>query len=132
MTLESRAKFGKYLVWLGLLAWVPYILARALQVELTVIPFLAAHLTGVLGGIWMRRGGERPAAPTKREKFLKQFSTILILLGVSAWAAYFGLEWITGVEREIKPFLIVHLSGVLSGAGIKVYNFLARQNNSIN
>jgi hypothetical protein len=128
MSIEQRQTYSKYLIWLGLLAWIPYILMRALRLEVVVMPFLVVHLTGVLGGAFLQRAssGEQNTV-SERERFRKTFSTVVILLGVSVWGVYFGLEWITGVEREVAPFLIAHLSGVLSGAGIKVYNFLSRK-----
>jgi hypothetical protein len=128
MSIEQRQTYSKYLIWLGLFAWVPYIAMRALRMEVMVLPFLLVHLTGVLGGAYLQRtsNSERHTV-SEREQFRKTLSTVLILLGVSVWGVYFGLEWITGVEREVMPFLIAHLSGVLSGAGIKVYNFISRK-----
>ncbi len=49
------------------------------------------------------------------------------MIGVSVWGVYFGLEWITGIEREVTPFLITHLSFVLTGAGIKMYIFTSKK-----
>ena len=95
-----------------------------MQIDLSGIPFLVVHLIGVVGGIYFRRQASEGAAPPPEHiKRLKKISTVLLITGVSVWAVYFGLEWITGVEREITPFLITHLSLVLSGAGIKIYIF---------
>lgn len=128
MTSDQRAKYSKILIWLGFLAWLPYIVFRAFRIDIVILPFLAVHLVGVIGGSFLSRDPNQPAKPiSSQEKFRKTFSTVLILLGVSMWGLYFGLELITGVEREVTPFLIAHLSGVLSGAGIKIYNFLSRK-----
>ena len=127
MTIEQRAKFSKMFFLLGLLAWFPYIFARAIQTDISFVPFLSVHLIGVIGGIIFRKQSQTEAnKPSERKLFLRKLSTALLLLGVSVWAVYFGLKFITGVEREVAPFLIAHLSGVLSGAGIKVYNFFSK------
>ena len=128
MTLEQKAKYSNILIWIGVLAWVPYIAARLVQIDLSGIPFLIVHLIGVLGGIILRRQALAGAAPpSEKIKRLKTISTILLVIGVSVWGVYFGLEWLTGIEREITPFLITHLSFVLTGAGIKIYIFTSRR-----
>ena len=127
MTIEQKAKYSKMFFLLGLLAWFPYIFARAIQTDISFVPFLSVHLIGVFGGIFFRRGSESNGKkPSDKKLLLRRVSTILLLLGVSVWGVYFGLKFLTGVEREITPFLIAHLSGVLSGAGIKVYNFFSK------
>jgi len=127
MTIEQKAKYSQMFFLLGLVAWFPYIFARAIQAEVSVIPFLGVHLIGVFGGIFFRQKSENNAnKPSEKKLFLRRVSTILLLLGVSVWGVYFGLKFFTGIEREVTPFLIAHLSGVLSGAGIKVYNFFSK------
>ena len=128
MQIEQRAKYSNIFIWIGLLAWVPYIASRLLQFDISVIPFLVMHLIGVIGGIILRRQSSQSAAPlSKKTKQLKTISTVLLVVGVSVWGVYFGLEWLTGVEREVTPFLMAHLSGVLTGAGIKLYNFFTHK-----
>lgn len=128
MTLEQKAKYSNIFIWIGVLAWVPYIVARIMQIDLPGIPFLVFHLIGVLGGIILRRqASQNDAPPSPLIQRLKTISTILLVTGVSVWAVYFGLDWLTGVERVITPFLITHLTLVLSGAGIKIYIFTAKK-----
>jgi hypothetical protein len=127
MTIERKTKLSNIFIWIGVLAWVPYIAARVMKIDLAGIPFLVIHLIGVSGGIYFRRQASESAPPPSEEvKRLKTISTILLITGVSVWAVYFGLEWITGVDREITPFLITHLSLVLSGAGTKIYLFTTK------
>lgn len=124
MTIEQKEKFSNSFIWLAVLAWVPYIAARVMQIDWSGIPFLVVHIIGVTGGIYFRRQASEGAQPPSKQTIrLKTISTILLVTGVSVWAVYFGLEWITGVERVITPFLVTHLSMVLSGAGIKIYIF---------
>jgi hypothetical protein len=128
MTTEQKTKYSRILIILGVLAWLPYIIARLLKVDLSAIPFLILHLIGVLGGVLLRRNTEAGTngEASRQIIFLKKFSTVILILGVSVWGVYFGLQWITGVSREVTPFLIAHLSGVLTGAAIKLYIFFSR------
>lgn len=52
----SKERLGRMLIWLGVLAWAPYILLMITGETRSVIPFLVLHLTGVIGGIKLRRG----------------------------------------------------------------------------
>jgi len=128
MSREQKAKYSNIFIWIGVLAWVPYIAARIAQIDISGIPFLIVHLIGVLGGIVLRRqAAEGAAPPSERIQRFKMISTVLLVIGVSVWAVYFGLEWITGLEREVTPFLITHLSFVLTGAGTKMYIFTSKK-----
>ena len=127
LTIEQKTKYSNTFFWIAVFAWVPYILARLLKFDLPGWPFLIGHLVGVSGGIFFRRrASDGTPPPSKAVKRLKMISTILLVTGVSVWGVYFGVEWITGVERVITPFLITHLSLVLSGAGIKIYIFTSK------
>ena len=50
----------------------------------------------------------------------RALGTLLIWLGVLAWAPYFYLSRIVGQDIDVGPFLAVHLTGVLSGAALRV------------
>lgn len=48
---RRKSLVGRILIYLGILAWVPYFaLQRAGGAEISMAPFLTAHLIGVLGG----------------------------------------------------------------------------------
>lgn len=48
---RRRGLMGRILIYLGVLAWVPYFaLQRVGGAEISMAPFLTAHLIGVLGG----------------------------------------------------------------------------------
>ncbi len=53
---------GKVLIWIGVLAWIPYVVLKYLAgMHLSVVPFLAVHLLGVIpGSVLSRLGGRRP------------------------------------------------------------------------
>lgn len=58
-TPELRRKAGTILIWLGVLAWAPYFyLDKIVGQDVIITPFLAAHLTGVLGGAALRASVE--------------------------------------------------------------------------
>ena len=127
MTDNEKEKYSRAFIIIGVLAWLPFICGRLFNITLSAIPFLIIHLIGVTGGVLLRRDTDSNIEISPKRKRLKNVSTALLVFGVSVWGVYFGLQWITGVEREITPFLIAHLSGVLSGAGIKLYTFFTKK-----
>ena len=123
MTAERRRTWGTVLVWLGVLAWAPFLALLALGRNPSIFPFLGTHLAGVLGGAWLRVSGDRLEGLDKRgETFGRRrrlVSKIMIILGVLAWAPYFYLERVLGQDVVITPFLAAHLTGVLGGAAVR-------------
>ena len=104
---------GKVLLFLGVLAWVPFLFLIAIGQEPPIYPFLAVHLIGVIGGSRLRARYN----PTKAEKKPKRvvIGRIMILLGVLAWAPYLYQTEVLDRAIEIRPFLTIHLTGVLGG-----------------
>lgn len=48
---SRRVLLGRIMIYLGVLAWAPYFgLTRGSGIEVSMAPFLTAHLIGVLGG----------------------------------------------------------------------------------
>jgi hypothetical protein len=105
----TRGRLGTVLSILGVLAWAPFIIGRALGKDPPFLVFLPLHLTGVLGGAWVRRGAPRSHVARSR-----RVGNYLIYAGVSAWIPYFAIEAL-GNEPLLLPFLIPHLSGVIPG-----------------
>lgn len=121
---ENRRRLGTILIWAGVLAWAPFLAAVTAKQPVSIVPFLIAHLSGVLGGWWLRRSADRAegldrSGDTHGQR-RKVASRILIYLGVLAWAPYLYLERILGQDVEIGPFLAVHLTGVLSGVALRL------------
>lgn len=53
--ISKRGKVAKGLIWMGVLAWVPYFFVKViLGGEVQILPFLVIHLTGVLGGGFLK------------------------------------------------------------------------------
>jgi uncharacterized membrane protein YjjB (DUF3815 family) len=124
MKAETRRTLGAILIWLGVLAWAPFLGLVSTGREVPILPFVAAHLAGVLGGWWLRNSANRlegrvPATTTQGRR-RKIASRILIYLGVLAWVPYLYLERILGQDVEIGPFLATHLTGVLSGVALRL------------
>ncbi len=117
-------KLGNVLLVLGVLAWVPFLFLIAVGQEPPIYPFLAVHLIGVIGGSRLRARYN----PTKAEKKPKRIviGRIMILLGVLVWAPYLYQSDVLGRAIEIRPFLALHLTGVLGGIILILSITLAR------
>lgn len=108
-------RIGLVLIWLGVLAWLPFILLRADGYKPSLFWFLPFHLVGVLGGSRLRKkareemGGEVPQKNT--------FRTIghsLIFLGIMVWGVYFYLKLMARQPVRVGEFLPYHLTGFLA------------------
>jgi hypothetical protein len=117
----NRRAWGQVLIWLGVLAWLPFFYLLSVGREVSIFPFLALHLTGVLGGSWLRNqtNKQQDAVQGAHGRRRKMLGKVLIYLGVLAWAPYFYLTRMLGQAVEIDPFLIAHLTGVLGGAALQ-------------
>jgi len=116
----SRINLGKMLMWLGILAWAPYGYMQISGKEVSLLPFLAIHLTGVIGGLWVKKRQKVSPPPlnsSKKRSLL--IGNILIMLGILVWAPYLYLQRIGGLDVEIAPYVFAHLSGILSGIFIR-------------
>lgn len=117
----DKGTWGTVLIYLGVAAWFPYFYLVGVDREVSVLPFLAAHLVGVFSGAWLRSRSVAAREPKPADHKLRWTSRVLIYLGVLAWAPYFYLTRVLGVDAEIAPFLAAHLTGVLSGIGLRAY-----------
>lgn len=115
----DKNTWGTVLIYLGVAAWLPYFYMLSADREVSIYPFLVIHLLGVVSGAWLRSGAVREVKPADHK--LRLASRILIYLGVLAWAPYFYLTRVAGVDAAITPFLVAHLTGVLSGIGLRLY-----------
>lgn len=117
----NARRWGTILIVLGVAAWVPFFVLLALGSDVSIFPFLIAHLAGVLSGAWLRSRADNAEGITKNQhgRTRKIVSSVLIYLGVLAWAPYFYLKYATDNAVEIGPFLTAHLTGVLGGIGVR-------------
>ena len=121
--IPHQRTISSILIWLGVLSWAPFFVLLALDQPVSIFPFLATHLTGVLGGGFLRARAirvEGGITTSQRGRKRKIASSILIYLGVLAWAPYFYWKYALQQPVELLPFLIVHLSGVLPGFALRL------------
>lgn len=112
-------RWANVLIVLGVAAWLPFFWQLALGAAPPLLPYLAAHLTGVLSGAWLR-SRRRPSASSDRlGRRRVLLSQVLIYLGILAWAPYFYLTRVAEVQVEMAGFLAAHLTGVLGGALVR-------------
>ncbi|MBI5291980.1 MAG: hypothetical protein HY872_08905 [Chloroflexi bacterium] len=123
MTSSTRRTLGNLSIWIGVLAWAPFLSLVAGGRPVSLVPFLAVHLAGVFGGAWLRNSANRMDgldnmghAHGRRRKLV---SRIMIYLGVLAWAPFFYIERVLGQDLAVGPFLIAHLTAVLGGAALR-------------
>lgn len=109
---------GNLLILIGVLAWLPYYFLLSQGGTPSILPFLAVHLAGVLSGGWLRSREMDTRSEHGRSR--KIIARILIILGILAWAPYYYLTIIQGVDQSITPFLIAHLVGVLGGSAVRL------------
>jgi len=135
MSPSTRRTISTGAIWLGVLAWAPFIYLVAQRQPVSIFPFLTVHLAGVLGGAWLRNSADRlegvEKVETRHGRRRRLLSKIIIYLGVLAWAPYFYLTRVLGQDVAMGPFLAVHLTGVLGGAAVRasveVDRFLPRK-----
>ena len=55
MRIPTQKRIGKILLWIGILAWMPYMYLKFVAgQEAPITPYLTVHLIGVLGSLSMR------------------------------------------------------------------------------
>lgn len=123
MTSTKQRALGNVLIWIGVLAWIPFFILIGNGGQVSILPFLGAHLAGVFSGGWLRNTAGRleglDRIESQQGRRRKLISKVMIYLGVLAWAPYFYIEKVLGQDLAIGPFLAVHLTGVLGGAALR-------------
>ena len=113
---EGRARLGMALIWIGVLAWAPFIAMRIAGYTPSLLWFLPFHLLGVVGGSRMRSAARKEMGYVKKKKTaLRTVGHSLLLIGIMVWVPYFYLKLFTQTPVEVTQFLPVHLFFVLSG-----------------
>lgn len=111
-----RYRAGIVLVWIGVLAWLPFILLRASGYRPSLFWFLPFHLIGVIGGSRLRKRARAEMGEDAPPR--NAFRTIghsLIFLGILVWGVYFYLKYVAGQPVEVGQFLPYHLTGIFGG-----------------
>jgi len=116
----NQAILSKILIWAGVSVWVVYGLFLLLGKNPSLLVFLPIHLTFVLSGVRLRKGAEG-ADKRERNSNLKTLSNVFLAIGVAAWLPYFYVHYFYQIDVGHLPFLILHLTGMLSGGLIKMF-----------
>ncbi|HBX68474.1 MAG TPA: hypothetical protein DEH25_03570 [Chloroflexi bacterium] len=126
-----RYRLATALIWVGVLAWVPFIILRVAGQKPSLYLFLPFHLLGVIGGPRLRAMArkEMGAAPPQKSK-LYAIGQILVLGAILVWMPYFYLTLIAKAPVEVSQFLPFHLTGLLSGLGLLLVDFLRQRQKS--
>lgn len=116
---------GSVLVWLGVLAWAPFIFLRVIGEKPPFWWFLPFHLLGVVGGAHLRRLARKAMdSQPKKRSFYRLFGHGLIFTGVLVWVPYFYLKYMALQPVDVMNFLPFHLLGVLGGLAVLGLEFL--------
>jgi hypothetical protein len=120
-----RFRLGTFLVWMGVLTWVPFIFLRAIGEKPAFLLFLPFHLIGVIGGSRLRSLARRELrlSPPKKN-LLHTAGHIMILLGISIWVPYLYSKLVIGQPVEVMSYLPFHLAGVLGGVFLHVLSYM--------
>ena len=115
-TPSARYRFGSVLVWVGVLAWAPYIFLRVTGQDTSPFLFLPFHLIGVVGGARLRSYARKEMGISKTKKNLfRVIGHVMIWAGVSVWLPYFYMKLVAHAPVEVMNYLPYHLTGVLGG-----------------
>jgi hypothetical protein len=124
-TALARYRVGTAMLWLGILTWVPFIILRLVGEKPSLLWYLPFHLLGVIGGSRLRAIARKDMdLPLGKTSLLRVIAHGLIYAGILVWAPYFYLKATTQAPVEVMNFLPYHLTGVLTGIGLLVINFL--------
>lgn len=126
MTPENKQRLGYLLIGLGVAAWIPYFVLLLKGDDVSVAPFLIAHLIGVLSGSYFRSRARRELSMAAAHRTRLVIGRILIYLGVLAWAPYFAITRGGQMDVSVAPFLTAHLIGVLSGGALLVSGYVSK------
>lgn len=114
----SKKRVGMILIWMGVFAWIPYIVLITNDVKTSIFPYLIFHLACSIGGGKLH--GPSSEAELAVGKKRRKASKILIYLGVMAWIPYIYLDDVVGADVSITPYLIMHLTGIFSGIFVRL------------
>jgi len=127
----AQYRLANIMIWIGVLAWVPFILLRVAGEKPNILWFLPFHLLGVVGGSRLKAAARRELGEaTPRKTRLRTLGHILVFTGIMVWVVYFFLKLVLHMPVEVSQFLPYHLTAMLSGVAILFINFWrGRRNN---
>ena len=121
----TRYRLGYALIWLGVLTWLPFIVLRIAGEKPSLFWYLPFHLMGVVGGSRLRAYARREMGMLLPQKSrLQMLGHGLVFAGILVWAPYFYMKFVAQQPVEAMDYLPYHLTGVLSGIGLLMLNYL--------
>ena len=125
----ARYRLGSVLIWVGVLAWAPYIFLRVTGQDTSPLLYLPFHLIGVVGGARLRAYARKEMGISKTKKNLfRLIGHIMIWAGVSVWAPYFYMKLVVHAPVEVMNYLPYHLTGVLGGIAFLAIGYWTARN----
>ena len=126
-----RYRAGLVLIWVGVLAWMPFILMRANGSKPSIFWFLPFHLTGVIGGSRLRKlARQEMGAEAPKKNAFRTIGHSLIFLAILVWGVYFYLKLVSGLPVQVGDFLPYHLTGIFGGIAFLGIGYLVNRKNS--
>ena len=129
LTPGQLSKIGNTLIWIGVLAWLPFFALRMAGGKPPVMAFLVLHLVGVIGGSRVKKIGV--PAPKVRPKY-QVVAHSLIFIGVLMWVPYAYLKVAHPETANVTPYLVLHLSFIFPAIiilyGGKLFSALKEKN----
>lgn len=120
-----RYRFGNVLIWLGVLTWLPFIVLRFAGEKPSLFWYLPFHLLGVIGGSRLRAYARREMGmPLPQKSRLQMLGHGLVFAGILVWSPYFYMKFVAQQPVDAMDYLPYHLTGVLSGIGLLMLNYL--------
>lgn len=108
---------SRALIGVGVAAWLPYLILLARGAHPSLLPYLALHLLFIFLGVRLKRD---PGKARRTRTPLAVAGTVLVVLGVLVWLPYLYSKYVLHAARAIAPYLILHLSGVLTGGFLRL------------
>ena len=119
-----RYRIANLMIWIGVLAWVPFILLRIGGEKPNIFWFLPFQLLGVVGGSRLKSASRRELGESApKNTRLRRLGHILVFTGIMVWVVYFFLKLVAHYPVEVGQFLPFHLTAMLSGVAILFINF---------
>ena len=116
-------------MWLGVFAWAPFIVLRAIGERPSFLVFLPFYLLGVIGGSRLRSAARKDLGLLPPKKgILHMAGHIMIVLGILVWVPYLYLKLAMEQPVEVMNFLPFHLMGILGGVLLHLLSYIKRRN----
>jgi len=131
LPVSTRFRLGSAMIWIGVLAWVPFILLWVNGANPPLVWFLPFHLLGVIGGARLRASADKTAGFERSQRSLMSTAgRLLIAGGVLVWLPYLYMKLIVSRPVDVLHYLPFHLTGVLGGSALLIASSIRNRSES--